>query len=168
MTERRPLVVGRIVGVFGVRGEVKLESYTEPRANIFRYQPWVLRRSGEERTLSGVRGREQGKGIVAVLPEVDSREAALAWTGFEILVDRSQLPKAKRGEVYWADLEGLKVVTVDGVELGTVSHLFETGANDVLVVRGERERLVPYLPEQVVKSVDLEAGVLTVDWDAEF
>jgi len=83
-------------------------------------------------------------------------------------VDRERLPETQAGEVYWTDLEGLRVETVDGRELGRISHLFETGANDVMVVVGERERLIPYLPGEVIKETDLEGGVMRVDWDPEF
>jgi len=165
----RLLVLGKIVGLSGVQGAVKLESFTEPRMRLFAYQPWRLKTAGAERELSGVRGREQGKGIVAILPDVADRDAAALLVGAEIWVPRSVLPKPKRGEFYWTDLEGLRVVTTQGVPLGQVSHLFSTGANDVLVARdGERERLIPFVHEQFVHEVDLDAGTIVVDWDPEF
>jgi 16S rRNA processing protein RimM len=105
---------------------------------------------------------------VARISGVDDRDAAAVWVGADILVARSQLPAAKPGEYYWADLEGLDAVTPDGTALGRVSHLFETGANDVLVLRGERERLVPYLPGSVVREVDLAARRIVLDWDPDF
>lgn len=161
--------IGRIVGVYGVRGELKIESWTEPREGIFRYRPWLLRCDATERSIEGVRGRVQGKGLVAALPQVDDRDAALALVGAEILVSRAALPAAQPGEYYWTDLEGLEVVNVEGVVLGRVSHLIETGANDVLVVRDDvRERLIPFLPGATVTEVSLADGRLTVDWDAEF
>jgi len=162
------ILVGRIVGVSGVRGEFKLESYTEPRMQIFRYQPWWLKSASGEKEISGCRGRAQGKGIVATLPEVASREDAAALVGSEIWVRRSALPKSKHGEYYWADLEGLEVVTVEGAMLGKVSHLVATGANDVLVVAGERERLIPFVLDDYVKKVDFDTRRITVDWDPDF
>lgn len=163
------VLLGKIVGLHGVRGELKLESYTEPRMQIFRYQPWRMRSTSGESTLEGCRGRAQGKGIVAELPGVTDRDAAAALVGSEIWVARSALPMPAPGEYYWSDLEGLEVITVEGVSLGTVSHLLATGANDVLVVRNaDRERLIPFLVGQFVTEVDLEAGRLTVDWDPEF
>ena len=165
----RPLLLGKIVGLSGVQGAVKLESYTEPRMRLFAYQPWRLKVAGSEREVSGVRGREQGKGIVASLPDVTDRDAAALLVGAEIWVARSVLPKPKRGEYYWTDLEGMNVVTLQGVDLGRVSHLFSTGANDVLVARdGERERLIPFVLKQFVHEVDLDAGRIVVDWDPEF
>ena len=162
------MTVGRIVGVHGVGGWVKIESFTEPRLRIFAYRPWRLKQAESEIEIESAQGHEQGKGMVAKLPGCDDREAAVAVIGAEIRIPRSALPKPKRGEFYWADLEGLEVVTVDGVPLGKVSHLFATGANDVLVVRGERERLIPYVTGQFVKKVDLDGGRITVDWDVDF
>ena len=163
------VLLGKVVGLYGVRGELKLESYTEPRTQIFRYQPWRMTSASGETTVEGCRGRAQGQGIVAELPGVADREAAAALVGSEIWVARSALPKPAPGEYYWSDLEGLEVATVEGVALGTVSHVLATGANDVLVVRNaDRERLIPFLIGQFVTEVDLEAGRLTVDWDPDF
>lgn len=165
----RLILVGRIVGLHGVAGEVKLESYTEPRTQIFRYQPWLLISKAGEREISGCRGREQGKGIVASLPDVADRDRAADLVGCEIKVRRSVLPLPKPGEYYWTDLEGLAVVNVEGAALGRISHLLATGANDVMVVRdGERERLLPFVLDEYVKTVDFDAGLVTVDWDPEF
>ncbi len=170
----RQVLVGRIHGAFGVRGEVKLESFTEPKTAVLRYQPWTLRDpEGRERALSGARGRETAKGVVASLPEVADRDAAEALRGTEIWVPRSALPPAKEGEYYWVDLEGLRVVNTAGVDLGTVSHLFATGANDVLVVHGgtpgnHRERMLPFVQPDVIRRVDFDTGTISVDWDADF
>ena len=115
-----------------------------------------------------VEGRRHGKGVIARLQGVDSREGAAALSGMTVSVRREQLPRTAPGEYYWVDLIGLRVTTTDGAELGTVASLIETGANDVLVVAGARERLIPFLPERTVTCVDLEAGTLTVDWDSDF
>jgi 16S rRNA processing protein RimM len=162
--------VGRVVGLYGVQGWVKIESWTEPRLRIFDYQPWLLVSApGVEREVDGVKGRAQGKGMVAQLPGVNDREQAMALVGQDIQVARSQLPSAASGEYYWVDLEGLAVSTADGVALGRVSHLFATGANDVLVVRdGDRERLIPYVMGSVVLAIDLAAQQMVVDWDPDF
>lgn len=166
----RRLLLGRVLGAFGIRGEAKLESWTQPRASIFRYQPWIVRDpQGRERELSGVRGRESGKFLIATFPDVSDRDTVEAMRGTEIYVPRSALPPPKDGEYYWVDLEDLNVVTTEGVSLGTVSHLFSTGANDVLVARDdERERMIPFVIPQYVLSVDFEANLVTVDWDPDF
>jgi 16S rRNA processing protein RimM len=112
--------------------------------------------------------REGAKGLIATLPGIEDRDAADALRGVEILVPRSALPPPAPGEYYWVDLEGLRVANREGADFGVVSHLFDNGANAVLVARGERERMIPFkIPEYVV-AVDLDAGTITVDWDADF
>jgi 16S rRNA processing protein RimM len=165
--ERRVLI-GRVVGVFGVRGELKLESYTEPTGALLRYQPWIFIHNAVESPLTGVKGRDNSRGVVATVPGITDRDAAQALVGGEIWVARAALPKSKPGEYYWVDLEGLQVETTGGIDLGHVSHLFATGSNDVLVVRGERERMIPFVLDQYVISIDLDAGRMVVDWDPEF
>jgi 16S rRNA processing protein RimM len=163
------ILLGRLHGAFGVRGELKLESFTEPKSAILRYQPWILRGpGGGERELAGARGRETNKGLVATFPDVADRDAAEALRGTEVWVARSLLPPPKPGEYYWVDLESLRVMNLEGADFGTVSHLFSTGANDVLVAQGDRERMIPFLEPDYIKSVDFDAGVVTVDWDADF
>jgi 16S rRNA processing protein RimM len=164
------VLLGKIVGVFGVRGWLKLQSHTEPRDALFDYLPWTLRTRGVDREITEIEGRPQGRGLVAHLAGIDTREAAETLVGSEIFVERSALPKPKkRGEYYWIDLEGLAVRTVEGQDLGQVSHLFNTGANDVLVVKQEaRERLIPFIHDDVIKSVDLDARLIVVDWDPDF
>ncbi len=167
MSDRR-ILLGRIVGVSGLDGSVKLHSFTEPRENIFRYRPWSLVLGAETRVVDKPQGRPQGRGLVAKLPGVSDRDQAAALMGAEIWVARERLPKPKPGEYYWVDLEDLAVVTVEGVALGRVSHLFATGANDVMVVKGDRERLIPFVLGHAVKRVDLDARIIEVDWDPEF
>ncbi|MEO8803129.1 MAG: ribosome maturation factor RimM [Rudaea sp.] len=169
MAADRRLLVGKIVGLHGVAGGIKLESFTEPRIRIFSYRPWFLKTNDGEIQCDGASGRELGKGMVAKLPAIDNRDAAAALIGVSIEVWRSVLPMPMAGEVYWTDLEGLAVATTHGIELGKISHVFSTGANDVMVVRDEsRERLIPFVRPQFVQEVDLEAGRVTVDWDPEF
>ncbi len=168
MSGERLIRVGRIVGVYGVSGWIKLESDTDPRRNIFRYAPWTIVQRGVSSRVDAVEGREHGKGLVAHWPELATRDHAEALIGAEILVPRAVLPDSAPGEYYWVDLEGLRVLGVDGFDFGRISHLFSTGANDVMSVLGERERLVPFLRGEVVKDVDLDAGLVRIDWDPEF
>lgn len=163
------VLLGRVLGAFGVRGELKLESFTDPKSAILRYQPWTLRDAqGRERELTQARGRDTAKGLVATFPGVEDRDAAEALRGSEVYAPRSALPPPAPGQYYWVDLEGLRVVNLEGVDFGIVSHLFSTGANDVLVAHGERDRMIPFLEPDYIKSVDFDAGVVTVDWDADF
>lgn len=165
----RRILVGRIHGAFGVRGEVKLESLTEPPSNLLRYQPWTLRDAlGREREISGARARAGGKGLIGTLPGVDDRDAAEALRGAELYVPRSALPPPKDGEFYWIDLEGLRVSNLDGADFGTAVQVFSNGANDVLLTRGDRERMIPWVRPQFVRELDFEAGRIVVDWDADF
>jgi 16S rRNA processing protein RimM len=132
-----------------------------------KYQPWALLHLGAEREVVGAKGRMSAKGLTVKLHGIDDRDAAQALAGAEVWVPRSRLPAPSPGEHYWVDLEGLEVVNREGVVLGRVSHLFETAANQVLVVGGERERLIPYLDDYVL-GVDFDAKRVDVDWDADF
>jgi 16S rRNA processing protein RimM len=163
------IVVGRISGLYGVRGWVKVFSHTQPRDNILSYATWYLNKAGAWVANELETGRTQGKGIVAKLKGCEDRDAAAALMGSEIAIRREQLPKAAPGEYYWADLTGLEVENLEGVGLGVVDHLLETGANDVLVVVQDGvERLIPFVQGQFVKNVDLAEGLITVDWDPDF
>jgi len=167
--QTRRILMGRIHGAFGVRGELKLESFSDPPEAILRYRPLLLRTAqGGERELEGVRGRQTAKGIVLRVPGIEDRDAAEALRGAELHVPRTALPPPAPGEYYWVDLEGLRVVNTRGADFGVVSHLFSTGANDVLVARGERERMIPFVQPDYIVAVDFEAGQVTVDWDADF
>ncbi len=163
----RWVILGRVSGLFGVRGWIKVFSHTSPRTNILEHQTWYLSHEGGWEEIRLQDGRAHGKGVVALLEGYDDRDRAAELIGTDIAVPRDQLPEAGEGEFYWADLEGLRVRTLEGTVLGRVDHLFETGSNDVMVVKGERERLIPFI-EQVISAVDLDGGFITVDWDPEF
>ncbi|HXH04191.1 MAG TPA: ribosome maturation factor RimM [Candidatus Competibacteraceae bacterium] len=166
----RWITLGRVSGLYGVRGWVKVFSETQPREGILGYQPLYLSRDGKEwQPYQVEQGRVQGKGVILKLRGCEDRDQAATLLGQSIAVTREQLPPAAPGEYYWADLIGLRVVTVAEIELGRVDSLFETGANDVVVVKdGEREHLLPFLQGSVVRSVDLEQGVMRVEWDPDF
>ena len=166
MNTQKQVALGYISAVHGIRGWVKVHSWTRPMEAILDYQPWLL---GEDKSpVKIVDGRKQGKGLVALLPGFEDRERAHRLVGQQIFVDRDQLPATAANEYYWSDLEGLEVNTTKGELLGRVESLMETGANDVLVIHGKREHLVPFIQGQYVTRVDLEAGLIVVDWDPEF
>ena len=169
MNEQDPkwIILGRITGKFGVRGWVKIFSFTSPRTNILEYTSCYLNRAGEWVICKMLEGRRHGKGIIARFESFDDRDQADLLIGADIAVRRDQLPAAEAGTYLWADLENLQVLTLKGRELGHVDHLIATGANDVLVVAGERERLLPYIGS-VISNIDLERGQIIVDWDPEF
>lgn len=167
-------VLGRISAVFGIKGWVKVHSFTDPVENILDYKQWHLLQDGRRQAVTVRESKRHGKGLVVSLKDVDDREQARAYCGAQIAVDSAALPTLPEGEYYWHQLEGLAVFTPSGVALGEVDHLLETGANDVLVVLAtadsvdDRERLIPYLPDQVVTAIDLAGKRMTVDWDPEF
>lgn len=156
------------VGVpFGVRGWVKVHAYTEHSDSLLDYPVWWLGRNGQWRECEVLGCDVHPKALVAHLAGCDDRDAAAALRGSEIAVPRESLPQVDENEYYWADLIGLKVVNAAGQELGSITGLLETGANDVLVVQGERERLIPFVA-QVVLEVDLAAGLVRVDWGLDY
>ncbi len=173
------IILGQISGIYGVRGWVKIHSYTEPRDNILSYMPWQICVGKQWRPATLLDGRIQGKGVIAHLEGWDTPEAARALVGVEIAIPRQQLPAPRAGEYYWNDLMGLQVTCVkpggDNTVLGTVAYLMETGANDVLVVQettadkqaGIKEHLIPFI-DGVIVSVDLDARVLCVDWNLDY
>ncbi len=158
------IVLGRVSGVFGTRGWLKIYSYTRPRENILIYPEWQLSISKQWRSFPVNEHRQQGGSLVVSLEGVDDRDAAAAYIGNEIAVDRDALPENATGEFYWVDLVGIEVVNLEGISFGKVSRLLATGANDVLVVDGDKERLIPYVRDIHVIDVDLKHGQMTVDW----
>lgn len=165
---RRLVTLGRISGVHGVRGWVKVQSYCEPRENIVGFDVWTVRQRGSERTVEVEDGGGHGANVVAKLRGVDDRDVARGLVGAEVAVERSALPKCEPGAYYWADLEGLEVVNARGERLGTVDHLVATGEHDVLVLGGRPQRMIPFVPGAVIRSVDLDTGVIVADWSPEF
>ncbi|WP_409280720.1 ribosome maturation factor RimM [Pseudomonas defluvii] len=167
------IVVGKIFSVHGVRGEVKVYSFTDPIENLLSYRNWTLRRDGSVKQVELVSGRSNQKDLVAKLKGLDDRDEARLLSGYEICISRSLLPNLTNGEYYWYQLVGLKVIDQLGQLFGKIDHLLETGANDVMVVKpcagslDDRERLLPYT-EQCVLAIDLGAGEMRVDWDADF
>lgn len=163
----KPLIVGKLNGASGIKGWVKVFSYTDPKENILNYSPWYLKLDGQWRQVSIINGREQGKTVVVQLEGCNDRNTAESYRGVEIAIEESQLPQLEEGEYYWRDLIGLTVVNLAGGEIGTVEKMMETGANDVLVVKtaSKEELLIPYVPEYSVMKVDLESKQITVDWE---
>jgi len=169
LSDNELISVGEISGVFGVKGWVKVFSLTDPRENIVSYSPWILKKGNEVKQVNLLNGKRQGKTVVALIEGVTDRNDAELYCGWEVLINKSQLPETEEGVYYWADLVGLVVETDQGISLGKVDYLLETGANDVLIVKdGERERLIPFINEQVVKTIDLNDKKMIVDWDPEF
>jgi len=165
--DQQDVLVGRIAGAYGIKGWVRVRSFTDPEDNILSYSPWRLRQGEREISCEVSEGRAQGKGLVVRFAEVADRTAAEALSGMDVLVDRSRLPEAGEGRFYWADLEGLEARDLEGRVLGRVDQVLATGANDVLVIQGDTRLLIPFLYGQTVRSVDLDDGSLVIDWRPE-
>ncbi|PJE79564.1 Ribosome maturation factor RimM [invertebrate metagenome] len=172
------IAIGRIAAVYGVKGWVKVISYTQPVDNLLDYRHWILDHNGVKTTVEIDQGRTHGKGLIAHIAGCDDRELARRYCDSTITISENELPPVADDEVYWHQLEGLDVMTLtaDGksILLGKVNYLMETGANDVLVIKpskgsiDRRERLVPWLWDQVVTDVNPEKGFIRVNWDPEF
>ena len=159
------IVVGKLGASYGIRGWLRMQSYTQEPDAIFEYLPWTLGRAKVD--VEPVEWRRAGMQFAVKLTGVDSPEAARDWTGLEISVSASQLPALANGEYYWSQLQGMQVMNTSGVDLGSVQSLIETGANDVMVVVGERERLIPYV-DSVVHTVNMPDRTIVVDWDPDY
>jgi len=171
--EQTLIVVGKVLSAHGVRGELKVYSFTEPPANLLDYPKWIIRGNGKQYEIKRVESRQQGKNLLVRLEGLDDRDQAQQLAGLEICIPRSELPELDDGEYYWHQLEGLKVIEQNGHLLGRIERMLSTGANDVMRVLpcegslDKRERLLPYTAD-CVQQVDLAAGEIRVEWDADF
>jgi len=161
------VVMGRIAGAFGIKGWVKVQPFTQSIDGLLAYPAWWLSEDAGWRENKVEEAAVHGRSVIAKLSGVDDRDAAAQLRGAEVAVPHSALPANAAGEYYWAELIGLRVTNIQGVPLGEIAKLLETAAQQVLLVEGERERLIPFI-ESVVLSVDVAGGSLVVDWDADF
>ena len=161
------ICVGHIIGVQGVKGWVKVFSDTSPRENILNYSPWKIE-TGEKIMNVAVNGRLQGKNVIAQIDGVEDRDLAAELIGSKIYIEPGQLPKLAEGEYYWSELIGMKVESLESEPLGTVETMMETGANDVMVLQGDRERLIPFVIDEIVRKVDLANKRVVVDWQPDY
>jgi len=161
------VVMGRVAGAFGIKGWVKVQTFTESIDSLLAYPIWWLNAGTGWSENKVEEATVHGRSVIAKLAGIDDRDAAAKLGGAAVAVPRSALPPNAGGEYYWTDLVGLRVMNVQGIALGRVAKLLETAAQQVLLVEGERERLIPFI-EPVVVSVDVAGGSLVVDWDADF
>ena len=171
----KDVTLGKVGAVYGIKGWLKIHSFTDEPEAILDYFPWSLKLGNKFQSVEITDWRKHNNGLVVKVAGIDDRDIAQALVGSEILVSESVLPDLPEGEFYWRDLIGMTVVTPQCYDLGTVSDIMETGANDVLVVKanlkdgfGKKERLIPYLFEQVVESVSIENKQICVDWEPGF
>jgi 16S rRNA processing protein RimM len=159
--------MGRIAAPFGVKGWVKVQTFSEDPGTLMDFESWRVGR-GEQHTQYTVEAiQDHSNTLVAKLVGIDDRDAAYALRGQEISVAKSELPPPEEGAFYWSDLIGLRVVNREGVELGKVDSLMESGTNDLLVVKGTRNHLIPFIAAFVGK-VDLAGGTIEVDWGEDY
>jgi 16S rRNA processing protein RimM len=160
------IVIGKIGSTFGVHGWLKVLAYTEYGANILEYTPWYLSTRDNELVEADIEdSRIQHNTVLVKFRHIDTPEEAATFTNKTISIRREQLPELKENEFYWSDLVGLDVIDKEGKNLGKVIYMMSTGSNDVLVVKGEKEHGIPYLPGKVVLNVDLEKRQILVDWE---
>lgn len=162
--EKTNVLIGKIIGVYGIKGWVKVLSYTRPKDNILNYEIWLVGSDAEQIEQNVTDCKRHGKGIIAKLQTVDDREQARLLTGSDIYIRRSQLPELATGEYYWHELMGLSVVDQYQKNLGTITDILETGGNDVFVITGDKRRLIPWVMGIYIKEIDLDSEQVRVDW----
>lgn len=159
------IIIGRLSSAYGIKGWLHLTSFATPPENIFTYQHWSLRKKSGTTPITLEAHKSHGKSFVIKIKGCDDRTAAEALKGLEIEIPKAALPKPEDGSYYWSDLIGLQVVNLTGQSLGIVDHLFDTGANDVIVTTlNKKQHMIPYI-DQVIHSIDLEKAQITVDWE---
>lgn len=175
MSKEQQITLGKMGAVYGIKGWLKIHSFTDEPDAILDYFPWSLKLGNNVQTVEITDWRKHNKGLIVKVAGIDDRDEAQALVGSEILTSEAALPELPQGDFYWRDLIGLSVVTNKGYDLGVVTDMMETGANDVLVVKAnlndgfsKKERLIPYLFEQVIESVSIENKQICVDWDPGF
>jgi len=171
----KEVILGKVGAVYGIKGWLKIHSFCDDPEAILDYFPWSLKLGNKIQTVEITDWRKHNNGLVVKVAGIDDRDIAQAMVGADIFVNEEALPELPSGEFYWRDLMGMKVVTTKGYDLGTVSDIMETGANDVLVVKanhndsfGQKERLIPYIFEQVIIEISEENKQICVDWDPGF
>jgi 16S rRNA processing protein RimM len=162
------VVVGQLGKTHGVHGWLKVYSFTDPIDNLLDYSPWYIKQGTQWQELPITEVRINGNAMLAHIEGYDAPETARVLTGTEISVHRSQLPPLPAGEFFWCDLVGMQVITTTDITLGTVERLFQTGANDILVVQGQREYLIPFIKGHFVIEIQANNRRIIVDWDPEF
>ena len=160
MTENSRILIGKVSGCFGVKGWLKVFSYTDPRDNITTYANWIV--NGV--VFKAVESKQNGKLIVAKLNGIDDKETAFMLIGQKIEIEKEQLHSLNQGEYYWHDLIGIEVTNKQGVKFGTIKSLLETGAHDVVIIQGERERIIPYIMDKTILEINIEKNSMLVDW----
>ncbi|WP_354622632.1 ribosome maturation factor RimM [Psychromonas sp. MME2] len=169
-----PIVIGKFGAVYGIKGWLKVHSYTDDAESIFEYKPLLMKSKGQFQDVIITDWKRHNNGFVAKVAEFDVREDAQALVGLELFVDSKELPELE-DDFYWRDLIGCQVHTDKGYHLGVVTDMMETGSNDVLVVKansndafGQKERLIPFIEQQVISNIDIKNKLIEVNWEPDF
>jgi 16S rRNA processing protein RimM len=162
------LIIGKFGATYGVYGWVKVHSYTQPIDAILSYLPWAVASSDSWQPLTVKQGKIHNNVVVVKIQDYNDIDTAQVLTGRFISVPRHYLPELPDDQYYWADLEGLTVINLEGINLGYIDYLFEVQGNTIVVIKGKKEHLIPWLRPQVIKQVSLENQEILVDWDPEF
>jgi len=162
------VVVGRVLGPWGVQGWVQVYSWTDPPEALFDYRPWLL--GEQQRATEVVEWRRSGQRLVARLASVDTPESAAGLSEQLIAVTRDQLAQPEPGSYYWHDLIGLEVINLEDYRWGPVTRILPTGAHDVMEISSDHRGkvLIPFVQPDVVRAVDLQAGRVVVDWPEDW
>ena len=166
--KKRRIIVGKIGGVYGVKGWLRIVSYTRPKENILTYNPWLVGAESSWDEMVILSSKANARGPIAKLEGVDDRDKAISHIGKNIVLLREQMLDLGPGQYYWCDLIRLNVVNLEGTCLGKISSIHETGANDVIITKGKRRYLIPFIVDRYIKEVDLQKRRVVVDWDPEY
>ncbi|MGM7319474.1 ribosome maturation factor RimM [Idiomarina sp. ST10R2A5] len=174
MQQSEQIVVGRLGAVYGVKGWLKVQSFTDDPESIFEYSPWLLSQK-TEREMKVVEWRRHNNGLIARLEGISDRDEAACLTGADICITADELPALADDEFYWRDLIGMRVVNTKGYDMGVVEQIMPTASNDVLVVKansndgfGKSERLIPFIQSEYVTEVNKEEKRIQVEWPSDF
>jgi 16S rRNA processing protein RimM len=174
-SNQEPVVLGKLGSSHGIKGWLKITSYTDSVEGIFDYSPWLIKEQGVWREIKVAQWRFQGSAIVAEFESVTTREHAQMLTNCEIAIMPEQMKELDDNDFYHRDLIGCEVTNVNGYNMGIVEQIVATGSNDVLLIKanakdafGKAERMIPFVPEQYIKQVDLQGKQILVDWDPDF
>ena len=169
MEDDKKIYLGKITGVHGIKGWLKIQSFSSPPENILNYPLWIISNRGQEGFYSVEQGRKHSNKIIVKLEEIDDRTKAESLINSKIKIRRSELPKLSNESHYWSDLEGLSVLNSEEKLIGIVDSLIETGANDVMVVNTTKDKriLIPFVMHEIIKEVSIELNYVKVDWQID-
>jgi 16S rRNA processing protein RimM len=167
MSEIEKFIMARVSGPYGVKGWIKIQPFTVDIHQLLNKKAWLIGDEKSSISYSIETSKIHGNSIVAKLVNIDDRDQAFGLKNKTILIPKHELPKLEKGEYYWNDLMGHKVINQQKEYLGILETFLETGANDVLVVKGDKEYLIPFIPH-VIRNVDMAKKEIEVDWDKDF